>query len=316
MPIIKPSQPTYAHENLGGWIAVEQAAKILDEMCHVLGRHLRCSTVKPSHDSTYAKDSECDGDLAMLIHARAHDLFLLAIDNARSVARSIQPFPITLAGFTCGRAVLESCSTASWLVDSDDEVNTEGRIRRYFDFVLAGHVRIRPQLNNPEYLTLLEISLADAEKMYQATIDDVLEWSEALGIQPKRCKGSPRHPVFCETPRGATGLADRYFKHGARKYQLYSAIIHGTPLGSGYSAAHRGRFRQPCKFMYQPKRAFSLMTNVMTWLTETLRRLLKYVGQDAQEIDDILKGTTASWHHCLSKRDSRWRRNNRHAARH
>lgn len=290
MPIIKPSQMTYTREIPSEWRAVEQAAKLLDEMCHRIGGRFGASTVEPSHDSTYAKDSERDGDLAKLIHARAHDLFLLAIDNARSVARSIQPFPITLAGFTCGRAVLESCSTASWLVDSDDEVKTDGRIRRYFDFILAGHVRIRPQLNNPEYLTLLEISPADAEKMYQATIDDVLKWSEDLGIQPKMCKGSPRHPVFCETPRGATGLADRYFKNGARKYQLYSAIIHGTPWAMDTQWLIRADLDNPYTFKYQPKRAFSLMTNVITWLTETLRRLLNYMGQDSQEFDDILGG--------------------------
>ena len=284
MPIIKPSQLTYTREIPEEWRAVEQAAKLLDVMCHCMGGRLGASTVKPSHNSTYAKDSERDGDLAKLIHARAHDLFLLAIDNARSVARSFQPFPITLAGFTCGRAVLESCSTASWLIDSDEGVNTEGRIRRYFAFVLDGHVRIRRQLNNSENRALLEISLTETEQMYQATIDDVQKWSEDLGIQPKPDKGTPRHPVFYDIPR-ATDLADRYFKHGARRYQLYSAIVHGKPWAIDSQWLVRADLDDPCKFMYQPKLAFSLIVNVMTWLEQSCGRILDYLGQDFRDIE-------------------------------
>lgn len=292
MPIIKPSQLTYTQDIPGEWLAVERAAKLLDEMSFVLGNHIGTAEIEPTPNSTYAKDSERDDDLAKLIRARANDLFLLAIDNARSVARSFQPFPITLAGFTCGRAVLESCSTASWLIDSDDEVNTEGRIRRYFDFVLDGPVEIRRQLNNPEHRTLLEISLVDAEKMYQDTIDGVLKWSEDLKIQPRKNngKGSLRHPVFSEAPPpGATQLAARYFKNGRLKYQLYSAIVHGKPWAIDTQWLIRADLDNPHRFKYQPKRAFSLITNVMTWLAETYRRLLNYLGQDTQEIDDILE---------------------------
>jgi len=290
MATIKPSLDTHTQVIPREWLAVEKAAKVLDEMCRGMGGRLGASTVAPSPDSTYAKDSERDDDLAKLIRARANDLFLLAIDNARSVARSFQPFPITLAGFTCGRAVLESCSTASWLVDSDDEVNTEGRIRRYFDFVLDSPVRIRRQLGNPEHRTLLEIPLDDAGKMYQATINDVLKWSEDLEILPRKYegKGPLCHPVFGDIP-SASQLADRYFRHGAIRYQLYSAIVHGKPWATDSQWLIRADLDNPYTFEYQPKLAFSLMTNVMTWLTETLMRLLNYMGQDSKEFDDILE---------------------------
>lgn len=286
MATFKPSLDTHTQVIPREWLAVEKAAKVLDEMCRGMGGRLGASTVAPSPDSTYAKDSERDDDLAKLIRARANDLFLLAIDNARSVARSFQPFPITLAGFTCGRSVLESCSTASWLVDSDDEVNTEGRIRRYFDFVLDCPVRIRRQLGNPEHRTLLEIPLDDAGKMYQATINDVLKWSEDLEILPRKYdgKGRLRHPVFGDIP-SASQLADRYFRHGAIIYQLYSAIVHGKPWAIDSHWLIRADLDNPYAFEYQPKLAFSLIVNVMKWLEQSCSRILDYLGQDFRDIE-------------------------------
>ena len=288
MPIIKPSQLTYTHDIPSEWQSVEKAAKLLEEMCLVIGNVVGTIGIKPTPNSTYATDCKFAGDIANSIFASASDLFLLAIDNGRSVARSVEHFPIRLAGFTCGRAVLESCSVASWLVDSDDKVDAEGRIRRYFDFILDGPYRGRRQLDKSENQSLLEISPAEADGMYQAAIENVMSRSDALRIYPQDHIWSGRHPVFIGRPR-PTELAGQYLAHGSLKYQWYSAIAHGTPGATDSHWLVKADPNNPYKLMYQPKRAFNLIESVMIWLGQTCCRVLNYLGEDIQDLEDTLE---------------------------
>lgn len=284
MPIIGPSQQTYTQEIPPEWIAVEQAAKLLEEMCLGIGGPIGLNEIEePCRGSTYAEDSEFGGDIAKHLHARACDLLLVAIDHGRALARCIEHPPIALAGFTCGRAVLETCSSATWLTDSRDGVDPSVRIGRYFDFVLDGYIRNRRRIESPENQVVLDISLQDADRMYKKAIDDVMRHAERLEMQPKKWLGSPRHPVFSGIP-SPSNLADQYFNSGALIYQFYSAISHGSPWATDNQRLVKANPNTQFRILYQSRRALSLIMNVMAWLSRTYEQCIHYCGLDILQV--------------------------------
>lgn len=286
MPIIGPSQQTYTQEIPPEWIAVEQAAKLLEEMCLGIGGPIGLNEIEePCRGSTYAEDSEFGGDIAKHLHARACDLLLNALDQGRSFSRSFQHPPLALAGYSCARAALESCSTASWLVDSNDEVNAEERFKRYFDFTLKGPVSARRVLNRTQHQESLDIPAAEADSLFNSDVRKVLTQAATVGVEPRKYEGRPCRPVFSDN-LSATELAGMYFSNGALNYSRFSAIAHcdsGTIENEWLVKADPHNHH---KFLYQPKRAFILIWKVMTWFMQTHRRLLKYIGQDLRDIDD------------------------------
>lgn len=280
----RPSQLTYTHAVPPEWIAVEQAAKLLKELCIGIGGPIgRGEIDEPLSGSSYSEDCNFSGDLAKRLHARSCDLLLIAIDHGRALARCIEHPPIALAGFTCGRAVLETCASTSWLTDSRDGVNPAVRIGRYFDFVLDGYIRNRRRIESPENQVVLDISLKDAERMYKKAIDDVMRHAERLEMQPKKWQGSPRHPVFSGIP-SPSNLADQYFNSGAIIYQFYSAISHGSPWATDNQRLVKADPSTQFKILYQSRRALSLIMNVMAWLSQTYERCIHYSGHDILQV--------------------------------
>ena len=289
MAIIKPSQKTYTQDVPPEWVAVEQAAKLLEEMCLGIGGQLGRSDIEePSGQSTYAEDSKFGGELAKVLHAKACDLILIAIDQGRALARCIEHTPLTLAGYTCARAILESCSTASWLVDSKDEVTAEERFRRFFDFTLTGPVNARRLLNRPEHRESLDIPENEVDQLFNSDKRKVLMQSDKLGVEPRKCEGTLRIPIFSDNPR-ASVLADMYFPNGAVRYRRYSAIAHCDSGAIENEWLVKADPDNCYKFMYQSKRAFSLIRNVMTWILRTYRRLIEYTGECIRDIDDTIE---------------------------
>lgn len=291
MPISAPYGLTYLQDVPPEWIAVQQAAATLNDMCLSIGNLVGASSDEPTPGSTYADDCDVGGEIAKLMYGRACDLFLFAIDHAKTVTTSLRFRANTFASFTCARAVLESCSTASWILDSEGEIDSDNRFRRFFDFRLSDPVSIRRQLNeNSGIPTTLGILPEEAEELYQKTMKEVVAQANVLGIKPTKMQGKPKHPVFDVDPgRSKTTLADRYFEHGALRYQTYSAVAHGAPWATESHWLIKADVENPGSFLYQPKKAYHMIVSIMTWLQVASRRIFTYSGCNLFELDRNLK---------------------------
>lgn len=279
------------HDKPEEWRAAQSTAKLLNEMAEDVVRQVSsmgaavCSPgYEPTSGSAYADDRQLDEALAALLFARACDLFILAVDHARLVSRALDDHPVKLAGVTCGRAVLELCATASWLVDAEQEETNKTRFGRYFDFMLNDPVRLRRQyFDDADNRATLGISPDQSEEAYNADIRQIMATATKLGIEPIRCEVKPRHPVFSDGPTTPTELAKAYFEHGALFYKWYSAAAHGAPWGTE-SLWHIREVQDT--FEFQPKVAYALFKNIRQWLGTTSRRIFAYVDCDPTSLDE------------------------------
>ena len=276
------------------WHAAKLVATVLNEIAEVVVRQVSsigaevCSPAYvPNSDSAYAHDRLLGDDLAAHMFARACDLFILAVDHARLASRALDDHPVKLASVTCSRAVLELCATASWLIDSEQGITSKMRFGRYFDFILNDPVRLRRQyFEISENRFTLGITPEEAEEAYNADIKQIKARATELGIEPIKCGGKPRHPVYSDLSANPTALSNAYFDHGALYYKWYSAAAHGAPWGTE-SLWHIREVNDT--FQVQPHVAHAQFDNTMQWLGKTSIRIYRYVDCDAKSLNTTLE---------------------------
>lgn len=284
-----------------GWQPVERAAELLEELIVEIGNppgidHL----VQPVPGSQYAADRAVDRILGKELAVRTHDLYMLAVDHAMLATRSMRHMPVTLslkhrpnsyAGFTCARAALESCSTASWLVDTAEDVGTTERFARFLDLTAENlFLHQIPYRKSQDYQRILGVPFHESERSYGDVIEKVEEHARRLGIEPIRHTKNPRRPVFIERPE-ATEMADTYFKNGAFQYRFYSAFVHGGTRVTDHHSLVRAEDLQGERLLYQPDRAFWIIGDLRSWLGATAKRIHGYAGRDAEVevVDQLLR---------------------------
>lgn len=273
------------------WEPVERAAELLEELIVEIGNppgidHL----VQPVPGSQYAADRAVDRQTATQLAIRTHDLYLLAADHAKLSTRSLRHMPVTLsliplpnsyAGFTCARAALESCSTASWLIDIAEDVGTHERFARILNLKAQDHSLNQKQYRgSPGLQKVAGVPFSEMETLYGDVIEEVEEQASRLGIEHIRHTKKPRHPVFVEQPE-ATEMARMYIPDGALKYRFYSAFVHGGTRVTDHHWLVLADTQEGRGF-YQPNRAFWIIRSLMWWLGPTAKRIYEYAGRDAE----------------------------------
>ena len=293
MPVPKPSELIIYRNVPAEWQAVELAAEVLNAASHLMAKEIGSKSIQPSPHSPYAEDYELHPDFARFPAARARDFFLYAVDHANAATKTIRYDAIrrenanSFAAWTCARAVLEFCSTASWLIDTDEGVTSEDRFRRFFNYILRGPADIlRQSRKKPsEYESLLEMSLKEIEADYESTVNKINDWSATLDIAAIKLKGSPKRPEFSEDLKPSE-LADGYFESGAWHYRSYSAIAHGAYWATTRMWLTKQHPDNLYQALYHPKFALSVIIDVEGWLTQTARRIYAYHGWDTAGIED------------------------------
>lgn len=277
------------HDIPAEWKPVEDAALLLEEITFAIGNPFSANLDEPVPGSFFAADGKVNRDFAKELAIRAHDLYLLAVDHARLGASSLYHVPHPFAGFTCGRAVLETCSKASWLIDTKQEVSTTGRFTRLVDFNARDFARCHEFTGNwPELAEEMGVTLDQLQSLYECDVEQMVTNAHEVGIQPESFKGIPRRPIFLK-PESATCLAGQYFDdNGKRKYQFYSAFTHAGPRVTDHHWMVRADVEPPNEFKYQPNRAFWLITDMMSWLGCTAERITAYAGGDVESLVAML----------------------------
>ena len=281
-----------------GWQPVERAAELLEELIVEIGNppgiaHL----ARPVPGSQYAADRAEDRKTATQLAIRTHDLYLLAADHAMLAMRSLRhlpatqslkPVPNSYAGFTCARAALDSCSTASWLIDTVEDVGMHQRFARILDLKAQDHALNQVQYRKSQDLQALAgVPFPVMEWLYEGTIEEVEEQAKRLDIKPIRYTKKPRRPVFIEQP-DATEMAGMYFPNGALQYRFYSAFVHGGTRVTDHHSLVRAEDLQGARSLYQPNRAFWIIEDLNSWLGETAKRIYGYFGRDPEDIDQLV----------------------------
>ena len=275
------------------WTAVEHAAEVLNAVSQLIGKEIGTKPIQPSPHSPYAVDYELHSEFASFLAARARDHFLYAVDHANAVTKTIRYDSTrrenanSCAAWTCARAVLEFCSTASWFIDTGDGVASRDRFRRYFDYILRDPADIlrQSQKKQAEYERLLGMSLKQIKEDHDSAVSLINDWSAKLGITATKWRGNPKRPEFTEDLKPSE-LADRYFESGAWHYRSYSAVAHGAYWATTRLWLIGSDTKNPYHLLYHPKLALSIIIDVNGWLTQTARRIYAYHGWDMASIED------------------------------
>ena len=281
------------HEIPPEWQPVEEAASLLEGITFAIGNPFSTNFDEPVPGSCFSEDSKVNSEFGKELAIRVHDLYLLAVHHARLGASSLHHAPNNVpnpfAGFTCGRAVLEACSTASWLIDSHKQVGTIDRYTRLLDFIARDLARSHGFSRNwPELAEEMGKTIGQLQSFYESCVEQIVTNAHEVGIQPESFNGDPRRPIFLKS-ESATCLAGQYFDdNGKRKYQFYSAFAHAGPRVMDQHWMVRADIEPPNEFRYQPNRAFWLITDMMTWLGRTAERIAVYAGGDVESLVAML----------------------------
>ena len=276
------------------WRPVEQAAELVKQVVLEIGAPPRYFLIPPVQGSHYAGDCAINREWATKLAGRTHVLYLLAVDHARLAARGLRTPPLAYAGFTCGRAVLESCTTASWFVDCSTDVGSLCRIRRLFDFEATDLTRKYDlERNWPNFVESRGMTPAKHEELHREKCETLVNDACKLGIIKKSSSRNPLRPRFCED-NSPTNLANQYFEIGATLYQYYSAFAHGGPRVTEDHWLVRRDAQSPYRYRYHLDQAFVLIESLMIWLCRTAERIYTYAGINPEPVNETLRSAETS----------------------
>ncbi|MEX0780112.1 MAG: hypothetical protein WD491_05565 [Balneolales bacterium] len=147
-------------------------------------------------------------------YSQGHTFVEVAGDQLMAFSRTLKEPIQTIAPFTCGRSVLESCSLAVWLLNN--EIDSNERVKRSLAFRFEGMT----QQKKLAVSSRTKNGLDDIE----IQTDKIIQTAKDLGYQ-----------VFCNRKNKITGVATRMpsitelIKNILNKefdYRLLSAVAH------------------------------------------------------------------------------------------
>ena len=253
----------------------------------------------PLPDSQAARETILVPEIEKAYH-RAGTLMMNAIDHAYALNAVLETRKISLAPWTCGRVILETCTLASWLLDGD--IVCRERLLRCIK------LRIRDirgqQLHyemNKDRIKMSNLAVIFEREQSELKSEQTQLRNMALELKLPLDESAFKANRFANLGRTvkATDLVPQYFDTDLEWFQLLSGIAHSNEWameGQGMRSDRLGGLG--VVRVISPSHAIHLLQKCSEWIGKTNLRRSKVLGMNTDEFQAILDANyPVAWVH-------------------
>ena len=275
------------------WVVIGKAAKALDEMPKLIWDIASSCDHRPFPDSQASQElNDCQNNkLLEPAYCQGAQQVFISSDHMSGLRRVLMSSPTVLScvPWTCGRAVLESCSTGAWLFDID--IDSKERITRSMNLRLEDQNRIMnlarndqehfPELSNHKDDRLIE--KAKTRIMY------LRGQAKELGLDEKKNKRGKFIGFGSGLPTISNRIASIF--NAKWEYTMLSAAAHGNSYTFfGLSTQREQTKDGPILKPYlKPYHALYLISRVVEWSASTAWTQFSLFGWDLNKLQAIME---------------------------
>ena len=283
------------------WKRIRKKAEALDEIPKRIGMKIGSYNKKPSPNSKASQELEdCQNkELLKTAYYQGELLLIVSSDHMSGLRRTLEE-GLSCAPWVCARAVLESCSTAIWLLDTS--IDSKKRITRSLNLRLKEqHQQIKFCRNDQEegaesFFSSQETN--DVIKECENKIENLKKKAEKWGIKERKSKKSKFIDFGSGLPKISDRIAFRFTEKNSKKhtkkntYALLSGATHNDQwaiLSLGMKIIQQEDDFISAVFELDPDNAEHLIENTVEWFARTSWTYFSLFGWDLEELRSVLK---------------------------
>ena len=272
------------------WDFVERSSAGLSSALQEISDEMNGCGLDPTVGSQASKElRDCpNSKLLKAAYARGNRAWFVSVDHAYALEKVLTNGVLTLSPWTLARVLLESCSRACWILDT--EIDYRERVARSLNFTFR-EIDSSSKYANKDAERNSSSRLSSTLPSKNCRIKRLIVQAGTLRIQAKRDKNG-NVIGFEEGLPSITALTDSSFR-AAHHYALLSAAAHGADwavmsLGMQEEGGNNIQGGKVMQANISPGAAVYLINLVTDWIARTLWVYFGLFGWDLERLRSIL----------------------------